>query len=207
MDLLLVLPVGVLGGLGSKLELLRPGVQDIPPVAEVRYITQRIQFDKPGLRPDGGFEERGSNLPGGAADMLQQTVCELRGSSACGASVSFYGFASNEKFDGMESHWKNLQLADHRTEAVYMALSSLPETKHGWLVVEPPKRWAPAIKSENAQRPWEEMRNKRNALVQTGLTENCRNPDADRVVILKWTLHPPCEVPSTAEETAPNENG
>lgn len=226
LDIALVLPFGALGGLGNQLGL-SPAADDIfRPEREVRYIaqtiSQRIQFERPGLRPDGGFQKRGSNLPGGAADMLQQTVRELRDGPACGASVSLYGFSSNEKFDGVESHWKNLQLADHRAEAVYEQLLGLPETKDGWLVVKPPERWAPAIKPEYPQRAWDKMRSERNcrvqpgltgdcrdadAEVQPGLTENCRNPDADRVVLLKWTLDVPCEVPIAAEETEPNDSG
>ena len=206
---------------------LSPQAEDIfRPEPEVRYIsqpiTQRIQFEKPRLRPDGRFERRGSDLPGSAAEMLQHTVCELRAGPACGASVSLYGFASDEEFKGTkDSLWTNLQLADHRAEAVYEKLSSLPEAKNGWLVVEPPKRWAPAIKPEQAERPWQEMLNKRNTLVQPGrnpcpngdpeappsLTENCRDLDADRVVILKWRSDPPCEVPVATEESKPNENG
>ena len=227
LDLMVIFPFGVLGGLGGELGLPLQAKDIIRPEPEVRYIaqpiTQRIQFEKAALRPDGGFEKAGSDLPGGAADMLQATVCELRSGAGCGASVALYGFASNEEFKGANnSHWKNLQVADHRAEAVHNALLSLPETKNGWLVVEPPKRWAPAIKPEDPQRPWEEMRSKRNARVQPGLTgdcpkadaevqpgltENCRNPDADRVVILQWTLDAPCEVPATAEKTEPNESG
>ncbi len=212
LDLMVIFPFGVLGGLGDKLGLPLQAKDIIRPEPEMRYIvqpiTQRIQFEKAALRPDGGFEKAGSDLPGGAADMLQKTVCELRSSSGCGASVSLYGFSSNEEFKGAnDSHWKNLQLADHRAEAVHNALLSLPEHKEEWLIVKPPKRWTPAIKPESAQRPWEEMRKKRNGLVQAGLTGNARNPDADRVVILEWRLDAPCEVPAAAEKTEPNESG
>lgn len=210
-DLALVFPFGGLGGAAGSFGAPLQVDKIISPEPEVRYIaqpiTQRIQFEKAALRPDGGFEKAGSNLPGGAAEMLQETVCELR-SSGCGAAVSLYGFASNEEFKGAnDSHWKNLRLADHRAEAVHNALLSLPEHKEEWLIVEPPKRWTPAIKPENAQRPWEEMRKKRNSLVQAGLTGNARNPDADRVVILEWRLDAPCEVPATAEKTEPNKSG
>ena len=112
--------------------------------------------------------------------------------------------------------------ADHRAEAVYEQLLSLPETKNRWLVVNPPERWAPAIKPEDPQRAWDKMLSKRNTLVQPdltgdcrdadaevqpGLAENCRNPDADRVVLLKWTLDAPCEVRIAAEESEPNDSG
>ena len=211
LDLTLVLPLGGLGGIAGKAGLPLQAEKIIPAEVKVRYvaqpITQRIQFEKARLRPDGGFEARGSNLPGGAAEMLQQTVRELRRGSGCRASVSLYGFASNEEFKGLESDWKNLQLADHRTEAVRRELSGLAEAKKQWLVVEPPKRWAPPIKPADARDLWKRMRQERNCLVQRHLSGEKRNPDADRVVVLKWKLDGPCEVPAAAEETEPKENG
>ena len=61
------------------------------------------------------------------------------------------------------------------------------------------------------------MRDARHHMVQSDLadclevphppTEECRDPSADRVVIVKWKLDPPCEAPTEAEDTPVDNDG
>ena len=213
LDLALLFPFGALAGAVNTF-LPLPSLEEIvAPRSEVRYIpryipqsvTQRIQFEKPGLRPDDRFETIGSDLPGGMGEVLQNTVRELRGDSGCHASVSVQGFASDEEFRTRESDWKNLELADHRAEAVHRALLSLHETQNGTLTVDRPELWAPAIKPDNPQRLFNKMQDERNDLVPSD-EKGDRNAAADRVVILQWTLKLPCGSPTEAEETLADDN-
>lgn len=223
-SLLLFVPTGALSV--PLFDLQIPGQVEIRTVTEYRTklvpVTDRIHFQKGRLRPDDRFVEEGSNLSQVAGAALQRTASSLGLGPKCDASVSLHGFASDEEFSHLgchRNHRKNLELADHRAQAVFKKLSDLPEYEAGRLTVQEPKRWTPAINTpEDVEESWKEMSEKRNELVRqsgTSRKDPCtdqrepeepkRNPEIDRVVVLQWTLDKACEAPAETQATEPEE--
>ena len=189
--------------------LVLPSVSPpLPPITvtvvrtELVPVTDRIYFGKARLATaetfatTETFTPQGTSVSEPAKRMLQRSVGALNLSEKRCASVVLHGFASDEEFQnlsGSPSHLKNLQLADHRAQAVSDKLSCFPEAKSNWLTVEVPNRWTPAInESLKVEEAWKKMSNKRKCLVQQPKKQK-RDAQLDRVVVLEWKLDQPCK--------------
>ena len=196
---LLFLPAGVLPipWLDERLPpLVRPPREIVTETVDrpkLVFATDRIYFDKGRLAPGETFATQGTSVPEPAKRMLQRAVCALKLSRKSCASVVLHGFASDEEFQNLSdrpSRLKNLQLADHRAQAVSDMLSDLPEVRNNWLTVKVPNRWTPAINEEKQVcNSWTAMHKKRACLVKQ--TKN-RDAQLDRVVVLEWKLNQSC---------------
>lgn len=212
--LLAVLPVGACPVLDNHLPLFMQAEPEIRDVVQYRVelvpTTNRIHFEKARLDRDETLKSEGSDLPAAGKNALQRTVRKLELGPERRATVTLYGFASDEEFTNLgqeESNRKNLEVADHRANAVYKELEAL-KSGHGWLTVEQPERWLPAESKPTAiAERWNVLRQKRCELVPQPDTEECdwdtreegssepesgpkakRDAWRDRVVVLEWTL-------------------
>lgn len=220
LDLVLLWPMfgvgGVVQAMGWTPEPIQPEVKE---VVEVRYVTRpvadRIYFS-PGRSGTGQtFAPKGSEVSGPAKRMLQRTVGALNLAGECRASVVLHGFASDEEFksaSGDPDHLKNLELADHRAQAVFDELRCMPQYQDKLLRVEISNRWTPAIKeSESIEERLRDMEATRNGFVLRGnqgfkepdehadTNDKKRDAQLDRVVVLEWKLDEACRVSAETE--------
>ena len=224
--LLAILPIGACPLWDNHLPDFMQAETKIREVVQYRVrlvpTTNRIHFGKARLDRDETLKSEGSDLPAVEKEALERTVRQLELGPERRATVTLYGFASDEEFTHLackESNRKNLEVSDHRANAVYNELKAL-EAKHGWLTVNEPKRWLPAENKATAiAKQWQALQKKRSELVpQPGKQEfDCdargrgsRDPESDskvkkreawrdRVVVLRWTVDETCEMPGENE--------
>ncbi|MDE0127136.1 MAG: hypothetical protein OXN97_21430 [Bryobacterales bacterium] len=217
--LLAILPVGACPALDNYLPDFMQAGPEIRHVVQYRVklvpTTNRIHFAKASLERDGTLKSEGSDLTAADKNALQCTLSKLQlelGSERQ-VTVTLYGFASDEEFANLgcnESNRKNLEVADHRANAVHKELAN-----HSWLTVRELERWLPAeSKSTVITERWNALRQKRRALVpqpdrreiecdvrDEGSSGSERDAWRDRVVVLEWTVDEPSEMPAMNEGT------
>lgn len=225
--LLAILPIGACPSWDNHLPDFMQDETKIREVVQYRVklvpTTNRIHFEKARLERDETLKSEGSDLPAVDKEALHRTIRQLELVPERRATVTLYGFASDEEFTHLackESNRKNLEVADHRANAVYKELTVL-KADHGWLMVNEPERWLPAENKPTAiAERWKALRQKRSELVRQPNTkefdcdsrgEGSRDPESeakpkrdawrDRVVVLEWTVDEPCENEGAVTET------
>lgn len=138
-----------------------------------------VPFENAQIDDDRNLTGQGTSLDVVRKKMLRTTIktltqCVPSDRSDGGVTIQPYGFASDDKFQGLpceESDCLNVQAANRRAKAVYKRLKELVKDKPGLTITEP--------------EPWHDlkaMKHKRNSMIQ--VPETKRDAFSDRVVVL-----------------------